>query len=71
MVAFDANTLVSNTAKENLENTKSQSINDWEVALVLVCQVCFGGNRSEIKFQTVTSGMQIGEVFVQNHVLVL
>ena len=68
MVAFDANTLVSNTVKEYLENTKSQRINNWEVALVLVFQVCFGGNCSEIKFQTVTFGMQIGGVSVQNHV---
>ena len=43
-------------------------MNDWEVVLVLVFQVCFGSNCSEIKFQTVTSGMQIGGLSVQNHV---
>ena len=35
---------------------------------MLVFQVCFGCNCSEIKFQAVTSGMQIGGVSVQNHV---
>ena len=56
MVAFDAN-----TAKEDLETQR-------EVASVLVSQVCFGSNWSEIKFQTVTSVMQIGGGTVQNHV---
>ena len=63
MVAFDANTLASTTEKEHLENKR---INDWEVASVLVFQVCFGSNCWEM-FQTVTSGMQIGGVTVQNH----
>ena len=30
-------------------------------------QVCFLSNCSEIKFRTVTSGMQIGGGTVQNH----
>ena len=43
------------------------SINDWEVASMLVFQVCFVSNSSKVKFQTVTSSMQIGGVTVQNH----
>ena len=38
------------------------------MASVLVFQVYFGSNCLEIKFQMVISNMQIGGVFVQNHV---
>ena len=39
------------------------------MASVLVFQVYFGSNCLEIKFQTVTSGMQVGGASGQNHVL--
>ena len=35
---------------------------------MLVFEVCFGSDCSKIKFQTATSGMQIGGVSAQNHV---
>ena len=51
---MQGNTVASTKAKE-----------DWEVASVF--QVCFVSNFSKIKFRTVSSGMQFGELTVQNH----
>ena len=46
---------VANTKQR--KTYKTLSINELEVALVLLFQVCFASNFSEIKFQAVTSGM--------------
>ena len=43
----------------------------WEVASVLMFEVFFISNCLEIKFQTVTSSMEVLGVSNQNHVLEL
>ena len=55
--------LVSNTSREQLKNTKHKWL---AVCFSVSVSIMFGSNYSEIKFQTVTSGMQIEGV--QNHV---